>query len=96
MVVGDDTHLLDLARTDRFCVVRESGGTAVKLLWSIVSVLAARLRETPQLGGARERSVADDLTAQPFGEYPTPVRDDRDTMPAIPRGATFPRWWAPW
>ena len=96
VVAEDDMRLLEIARTDFFRVLRESSDTAVKLLWNIVSVLAARLRETSsQLGEAREQLVADDLTAQLFDEYPGVV--GRDTMPAIPavtgmpRGGTFPR-----
>lgn len=77
-------RLLEIARTDFFRVLRESSDTAVKLLWNIVSVLAARLRETSsQLGEAREQLVADDLTAQLFDEYPGVVeREGRDTIPA--------------
>lgn len=96
VVAEDDTRLLEIARADFFRVLRESSDTAVKMLWNIVSVLAARLRETSsQLGEAREQLVADDLTAQLFDEYPGVV--GRDTMPAIPavtgmpRGGTFPR-----
>lgn len=92
VVAEDDTRLLEIARTDFFRVLRESSDTAVKLLWNIVSVLAARLRETSsQLGEAREQLVADDLTAQLFDEYPGVVeREGRDTIPAM--GAyPFPR-----
>ncbi len=66
-----DTRLLEIARTDFFRVMRESSDTAVRLLWSIVTVLAARLRETSsQLGEAREQRAADDLAAQLFDTYP--------------------------
>ncbi len=93
VVAEDDTRLLEIARVDFFRVMRESSDTAVKLLWNIVSVLAARLRETSsQLGEAREQLAADDLTAQLFDEYPGVLGPEvRDTLPTMSPGMDFPR-----
>lgn len=67
VVADDEARLLELSRDDLFGLLREQKDTGMKLLWNIVTVLTARLRETSrELGEAREALVAEDFTAQLF------------------------------
>jgi hypothetical protein len=58
-----EAKLLRIRRQDFFDIVRKDHDVAVKLLWSFLSVLAERLRNTSRdLGEAREQLAMEDLT----------------------------------
>ncbi|MEZ4407604.1 MAG: Stp1/IreP family PP2C-type Ser/Thr phosphatase [Polyangiales bacterium] len=86
VVAEEESRLLEIARTDLFKVLRESKDTGIKLLWNIITVLVARLRETStQLGEAREALASEDLTAQLF------LDEFREVIPDLNPPEDFPR-----
>lgn len=63
----ESTRLLSVSRADFFQIIRESQPLAVKLLWSFLQVLSARLRSTnEELSGALEGHTIEDLTEELF------------------------------
>jgi serine/threonine protein phosphatase PrpC len=69
-IAGDNTRLLEIERKDFFEIVRREPQAAVKMLWSLVSVLGTRLRKTTnELGEALNDRDANDTVADVlFGE----------------------------
>ncbi|MBP9084806.1 MAG: cyclic nucleotide-binding domain-containing protein [Kofleriaceae bacterium] len=69
-IAGEDTRLLEIERKDFFEIVRREPQAAVKMLWSLVSVLGMRLRKTTsELGEALSDRDANDTVADLlFGE----------------------------
>ncbi|HPH68501.1 MAG TPA: cyclic nucleotide-binding domain-containing protein [Kofleriaceae bacterium] len=69
-IAGDSTRLLEIERKDFFEIVRREPQAAVKMLWSLVSVLGTRLRKTTnELGEALNDRDANDTVADVlFGE----------------------------
>ena len=69
-IAGDNTRLLEIERKDFFEIVRREPQAAVKMLWSLVSVLGTRLRKTTsELGEALSDRDANDTVADVlFGE----------------------------
>jgi CRP-like cAMP-binding protein len=63
----EPTRLLKISRVDFFQIIRESQPLSVKLLWSFLQVLSARLRSTSEeLSGVREGASIEDLTEELF------------------------------
>lgn len=91
VVVEEDARLLEITRADLFKVLRDAKDTGIKLLWNVITVLAARLRETStQLGEAREALAAEDLTAHLFIEEYHSVRPPPTSAKPLTAGSEIP------
>jgi CRP-like cAMP-binding protein len=78
------SKLLVLRRRDFFDIIRKDHAIAVKLLWSFLGVLTERLRATSrELGEAREKISAEDLTEDLLATEPEPgeVRAEHVQVP---------------